>query len=134
MNVKNDYAKFKRIYDHGTLLGKASRNIGFNIKLFAVKNLHSEMKKSSDKTKENEIKKFLQLLNDEKTTYQCEELPDSEDYINFLENMFANVDDEDRYGEVTLKTAQTFRMIGDIIEVLKNWGEIPQDWSKKSIC
>lgn len=132
MTTRNDYAKFKRIYDHGTLIGKANKNTGFNIKLYAVKNLHSELKNNPDKIKESEVKKCLQTLNEEKTSFQCEEFPNNEEYINFLENMFANVDDEDRYGEVTLKTAQSFRIVADLIEVLKNWGEIPEEWSKKS--
>ncbi len=132
MSTKNDYAKFNRIYDHGTLIGKANRNIGFNIKLFAVKNLHSELKKTQEKAKESEVKKFLQILNEEKNSFQCEESQNNEEFISFLENMFANVDDEDRYGEVNLKTAQSFRIVADLIEVLKNWGEIPEEWAKKS--
>lgn len=133
MNVyKNDYTKLKRIYDHGCLIGKANKKIGFNIKLFAVKGMHADIKKIPDKQKENEVKKLLLALNDEKINFQCEELHTNEEYIVFLENMFANIDDEDRYGEVTLKTAQTFKIVSDLIEVLKNWGEIPVEWTKKS--
>lgn len=132
MTTRNDYAKFKRIYDHGTLIGKANKNTGFNIKLYAIKNLHSELKRNHDKSKESEVKKYLQTLNEEKNSFQCEEFPNNEEYIAFLENMFANVDDEDRYGEVTLKTAQSFRIVADMIEVLKNWGDIPEEWAKKS--
>lgn len=132
MSTKNEYAKFKRIYDHGTLLGKANPNIAFNIKLYSAKGMYGELKKSPDKSKENDVKKFLAALNEEKTKYNCEELKSSEEYIVFIENLFANVDDEDRFGEVTFRTAQTFRLVSDLIEVLKNWGEIPTEWAKKS--
>jgi len=132
MSGKSDFAKFKRIFDHGVLLSKANRMIGFNIKLYAVKNLHSEIKKNQDNEKANELKHLLKTLNEEKATYNCEEFNSNEEFLNFLENMFANVDDEDRYGEVNLKTAQTFRIVSDLIEVLKNWGDIPEEWVKKS--
>jgi len=132
MTTRNDYAKFKRIYDHGTMIGKANKHIGFNIKLYAVKNLHAELKKNPDKSKESEVKKCLQNLNEEKISFQCEESPSNEDYKTFMDNMFANVDDEDRYGEVNLKTAQSFRIVADLIEVLKNWGDVSEEWAKKS--
>ena len=53
------------------------------------------------------------------------------EYAEFLENFFANIDDEDRYGEVNLKTAQSFRICADLIEVFKNWDEIDFEWIKK---
>ena len=130
---KNEYAKLKRIFDHGSLIFRANKSVGFNIKLFSVKGMFNELKQHPDKTKETEVKKMLLGLNEEKTKFQVEELQSPEEYVEFLENMFANVDDEDRFGEVNFRTAQSFRICGDLIEVLKNWGEIPVEWAKKSI-
>ena len=131
MIAKNEFAKFKRIHDHGLLISKANRNIGFNIKLFAVKGIFAELKQHPDKTKESDVKKMLLGLNEEKKEAEVEEFSNPDEFKEFLDNMFANVDDQDRSGEVTLRTAQSFRITADLIEVLKNWGEIPSEWAKK---
>lgn len=132
MTAKNEYAKFKRIYDHGNLIAKANQNIGFNIKLFAVKGMFGELKQHPDKEKESDVKKMLVNLNEEKGISGLQEFSNSDEFKEFMDNMFANVDDQDRYGEVTLRTAQSFRICADLIEVMKNWGEIPVEWAKKS--
>ena len=132
MSTKNEYSKFKRIFDHGALISKANKNIGYNIKLFSVKGMYGDLKQNNDKQKESEVKKLLVGLNEEKGISNLHEFPSSEEYEEFLENMFANVDDEDRYGEVNLRTAQSFRICADLIEVIKNWGELSVEWAKKS--
>ena len=132
MTAKNEYAKFKRIFDHGSLITKANQDIGFNIKLFAVKGMFSELKQYPDKEKESDVKKMLVELNKEKGISGAKEFSSSEEFQEFIENMFANVDDQDRYGEVNLRTAQSFRICADLIEVLKNWGDLPFEWGKKS--
>lgn len=127
---KNEYAKFKRIYDHGTLITKADPNIGFNIKLFSVKGMFSQLKQNPEK--ESDIKSILKKLNEEKGEMNLTEYPSNEEFNEFMDNMFANVDDQDRFGEVTLRTASSFRICADLIEVFKNWGEIPSEWVQKS--
>jgi hypothetical protein len=133
MKSTYDYKKFKRIYDHGLLISKANINIGFNIKLFSIKRMYEEIKINPEKSKEIEIKNMLISLNEEKRYSNVQEFTDDNiKYILFLENLFANIDDEDRNGEVTLKTAESFRICADLIEVLKNWGDIPLEWNIKS--
>jgi hypothetical protein len=132
MSSKNEFSKFKRIFDHGALISKANKNIGFNIKLFSIRGMIGEVKKYPDEQKESEVKKLLKGLNEEKAISDLHEFPSSENYEEFLENMFSNVDDEDRYGEVNLRTAQSFRICADLIEVIKNWGELSVEWAKKS--
>ena len=132
MSSKNEFSKFKRIFDHGALISKANKNIGFNIKLFSIRGMIGDVKKYPDEQKESEVKKLLKGLNEEKAISDLHEFPSSENYEEFLENMFSNVDDEDRYGEVNLRTAQSFRICADLIEVIKNWGELSVEWAKKS--
>ena len=55
-----------------------------------------------------------------------------EEFVDFLSNLFKNVDDVDREGEITMKTAGSFRLIGDLIEILSAFGTIDEDWNKKS--
>jgi len=47
--------------------------------------------------------------------------------------LFNNVDLVDREGEITIKTAGSFRLIGDLIDILSLYGPIDEDWNKKSI-
>jgi hypothetical protein len=132
MSTKNEYPKFKRIFDHGILITKANQNIGFSIKLFAVKSMYGELKEHPDAEREADVKKNLIALNGEKSSNGIQEST-LEEYKEFLENMFANVDDQDRFGEVNLRTAQSFRICADLIEVFKTWGNIPMEWGQKSI-
>jgi hypothetical protein len=132
MKSKYDYEKYKIIYDHGILISKANMNIGFNIKLFSIKRMFEEIKINPEKFKEIEVKNMLISLNEEKRYSNVQEFKQNNEYISFLENVFANIDDEDRYGEVSLKTAESFRICADLIEVLNNWGDIPSDWKIKS--
>jgi hypothetical protein len=55
-----------------------------------------------------------------------------EEFLEFMENLFANVDDEDRHDEVTLKTSMSFKMIGELVDVLIKFGEIPNEWQQRS--
>ena len=55
-----------------------------------------------------------------------------EDYTAFLSDMFAKVDEEDRHGEVTFETSFSFKLVGDLIDVLTFWGPVPDEWVKKS--
>mgnify|MGYP000666010349 CR=1 FL=1 len=73
MISKHDYNKFKRIYDHGLLISKANKNIGFNIKLFSIKGMFDEIKKNPDKAKESEVRKMLMSLNNEKIALDLHE-------------------------------------------------------------
>ena len=53
-------------------------------------------------------------------------------YTTFLSDMFAKVDEEDRHGEVTFETSFSFKLVGELIDVLTFWGPVPDEWLKKS--
>jgi hypothetical protein len=109
--------------------------ISYTIKTFAVNEIFNEFKKDASALNDTEKKEFQGIITNLKAEKsKLGENPDStqEEYEEFLENMFANVDDEDRYGEVTNKTIQAFRFVSDLIDVLKNYGEIDDEWNKKS--
>ena len=58
----------------------------------------------------------------------------AEEYNEFITNLFANVDDNDRdeTREVTKQTAGTFLLVGELIDVLEAYGELTEEWMKTS--
>jgi len=130
---KSIFAKFKPYWDQGKNLLGLQLKIGFCIQNFAVNSIFTFFKQNSSVLNEIEKKEFESMIRElaaEKKNLdsQCT----VEEFINFLQNMFANVDDEDRHGEVTMKTSASFKLIGELIDVLSQWGEIPEEFQKKS--
>ena len=61
-----------------------------------------------------------------------EEETNAKQYSEFLENMFANVNEEDRYGEITMATSKKFKTLSTLINVLKKWNtNLDENWSEK---
>ena len=133
---KQEYTKFKRIYDYGLVISSANFKAGYFIKSFSIKKMYEDFKINRDPEKETEIKILLADLTKIKQNYSENEFDSNldlnlEEYLEFLENIFANVDDEDRYGEVNMKTAANFRMVGELIELISSFEEIPFEWQKR---
>lgn len=55
-----------------------------------------------------------------------------EEYSDFLENLFYNIDEEDRFKTITNKTVGSFKLIYDLIHVLENFGDIDNKWKELS--
>ena len=56
-----------------------------------------------------------------------------EEFMEFLNNLFNNVDEVDREGEITMKTAGSFRLVGELIDILSLWENLDEEWNKKSL-
>jgi hypothetical protein len=127
--------RFKPFWETGIKLSETERKTGFCLKNFAVTQIFIEFKKNSSALKENEKKVFEGMVKElaiEKKSIGPDAICTDEEYLEFLKNSFENIDDEDRNGEVTMQTSYNFRLLGDLIDVLLQWGSIPDEWLKKS--
>lgn len=127
--------KFKGYWEQGKNIAQADPRIGFNIKTYAVNQVFAAFQKNSALLKENEKKEFEQWIKElavEKKALGSDHVVAPEEFEKFLENMFFNVDDEDRNGEVTMKTSASFKLLGELIDVMSQWGSLSEGWNKKS--
>jgi|LauGreDrversion4_2_1035121.scaffolds.fasta_scaffold567868_1 hypothetical protein len=133
-STKSIYATFKPLWDQGKNLSQVDPKIGFAIMSFAVNSVFSAFKQNNNAISDSEKKDLETWIKDLANTKKQIESPATvEEYSDFLQNMFANVDEEDRHGEVTMKTSASFKLVGELVDVFGQWGAIPEDWNKKSI-
>ena len=50
------------------------------------------------------------------------------EFNDLVENIFCNVDEEDRFKNITQKTLGGFKLVMDLIEFSLNFGEIQDKW------
>jgi hypothetical protein len=135
MKSKSVLSKYKPLYDYGRTFAEVNPNISYTVQNFTITQVYEEFKRNKDAFTESDKKEFESMVKElamfKKSGSEIREVNDSE-YLEFLENLFANVDDEDRYGEVTLKTSATFKMIGELIDVLGKWGDVANEWQQRS--
>jgi hypothetical protein len=132
---KSLFSKYKPLYSQGVSLSAADKKIGFAVRNYAINQIFSLFKSNKEALSENEKREFEQMIKDlaaEKKILGPDAICTLEEYLEFLENTFANVDDEDRNGEVTMKTSASFKLIGDITDVINTWGPIEDVWIKRS--
>ncbi len=128
-------AKYKPFYESGKTLSNSDTKIGYFVKSYAVNQIFSVYKTDKNSLNEGEKKEFEVMIKElaaEKTQLGPDAQCSQEDFISFLENLFSSVDDEDRNGEVTMKTSAKFKLIGDLIDILLVYGSLPDNWQKKS--
>ena len=135
MKSKSVLTRYKPFYEYGKSFSTASPNIAYTIWNYCVTSIFDEYKKNKDILNESERQEFQHMVQElasfKKSITDFSETT-AEEYLIFLDNIFANVDDEDRHGEVTMKTSMTFKMIGDVIDILGKWGDIPKEWQQRS--
>ena len=135
MKAKSLLAKYKPFIEYGKSFSTVTPLIGYTIWNYAVTSIFEEYKKNKDILNESDKQDFQhsvqELASFKKTIPEFRETT-KEEFIEFVENLFANVDDEDRHGEVTMKTSMSFKMIGELIDVLIKFGEIPVEWQQRS--
>lgn len=129
---KSVYDTYRIYFTRGKGLVKINIKIASCIILFAINKLKEEMTKNKNVLSETEISEFKQEIIYAKTNnlndYKCE----INEYVEFLEHAFGNVNDEDLEGEVTTKTANNFKSLVDLINVLESFGPIDENWVEKS--
>lgn len=110
--------------------------VSFNIKNYGVQNIYKAFHEDKNSLTDKEKKEFATFISDLKTSR--EKLDNKteltkEEYSSFLNDLFNNLDKIDREGEATAKTAGSFRILHDLIDLLSIFGNIELDWNKKSI-
>jgi hypothetical protein len=133
--TKSILGKFKPIWDHGKLLINDNPKIGYLIKNFVITQIHFAFKNDpnvlGEKDKDDFAKMIQELKNEKKNISPEDQNCAKEEFYEFLDNLFTKVDDEDRNGDVTMKTSAMFKMLGDLVEVVSQFEPIPEVIKKK---
>lgn len=135
---KGVFDTHKDLFKFANYFIDSNPNMAYIIKLYACNVIHEQYRKDKACLNDNERKILESEIVGIKKIPVKGEKPDKNnpvEFTEFIENMFANVDEEDREGEVTMKTAMSFKMVGELIEVFNFFGEIPEEWKeKKKYC
>lgn len=131
MKAKRVYDEFKPYFTFGKKFAKSQPNICFTICKYACDNLtkryHADKTIFNDEERKMLMKEVTELNNLNATSV------DELEYTEFLENIYANVDEEDREGTVTEATAFKFKMLSVLIDVFKIWNpDVAGEWAVKS--
>lgn len=132
---KSAFNRFKSFWEYGIKLTDYDKKLSIFLKNYSVNQIFASYKHNKSVLKTQEKKEFeemiRQLMEDKKQLGQDGHYT-LEEYIEFLNDMFSKVDEEDRHGDVSLNTSFSFKLVGDLIDVLAVWAEIPEEWLKKS--
>ena len=55
-----------------------------------------------------------------------------EEFADYVENIFFNIDEEDRFKTITKKTLGGFKLVLDLIDVMSNFGDLSDKWKELS--
>lgn len=131
MKQKSLFDKYRNYFTYADSFKESSPRIAYLIKLFSANSIHNQYKQNPALLNDTEKGLLQNEVKDLKTIKVEGENPSIEEYNDFIENIFANVNEEDRFGVVTLKTAKSFKTVADLIGVFEFFGEIPVDWVEK---
>lgn len=129
---KSIYDTYKPYFIKGKGLVNVNIKVASCIILYAINKLRDELGKNKNILNETETAEFKQELIYAKTNNLNDIKCEIEDFVEFLEHSFANVNDEDLEGEVTSKTANRFKTLSEFINVLESFGPIDENWMEKS--
>jgi hypothetical protein len=132
---KNFFKKLKNLFENAKNYLQDDNKNSFSIQNYCVNTIFAEYKKNKEALNDLEKKEFELLIKDLAATKKSigeDSNNTKEEYIAFLEGAFAAVDDIDRNGEVTNNLSVQFKFLSEIIDVLQTWGELPEEWMKKS--
>jgi len=133
--TKRFFDKYKDYFTYSHSFNEVNKKISYIIALFAANKVHSEYKNNSSILNSEELSTLGNEIKNIKSFFSNIEKPTFDEFNIFVDNMFTNVDQEDREGEVTTKTAKSFKILADLIEVFTFYGDIPQEWvEKKKYC
>lgn len=132
MKNKNIFDNYSSYIKYAKMFENSHPNIYYIISLYAINDLGEKFQKDKKILNEKEIKEFSQDVMKLNSLNLVK--PSLNEYSEFLENIFFNVDQEDKEGTVTIETALKFKMIFILIDVFKNWdkGFPNEEWKEKS--
>jgi hypothetical protein len=134
-NEKSAFTRYKVYWENGKAIAQSNLKVGTFVKNYAINCIYSSFKTDKSAINEKEKKELEQMIRElaeDKKKLETEAKVSQEEYLEFLGDCFDNIDDEDRHGEVNLQTSASFRMLGDLIDILTSWAPLPEDWNKKS--
>jgi hypothetical protein len=138
MKAKSVYQTYKPFWENGKTLYQVNPKIGYTIKNYAVNSIFKVFqvnKNCFNGTEKDDFGSMIKELSNDKKALNEDVNCTAEEFAEFLEHLFANVDDEDRHGDVTMKTSATFKLIGELINVLESLapeGKLPDEWMRRS--
>ena len=139
MKNKSIIDKFIPLWEGGKSVERGNAKVGFCIRNYVVNQLNAAFQKDKTIFSEQDKDKFIKMVTELKETkghlqpedLQCTE----EDYQEFLNTFFTNLDYEDRHDTVTIKTSSKFRLMAGFIDVLTTFGPLSDDMKKcKKYC
>ena len=117
---KTLFDEYKFLWESGKVQTQYNIKIGYHILLYVVTTMTPKATNEQDKKKVAEMIKELKEYKDripvENTKCELEE------YQTFINDFFVKVDNEDRFGIVSMKTAMKFKMLNEFIKVLNSFG------------
>ena len=137
---KSMFSFYRKYWDYGEKIIEYDSKIAIFIKNYSINQIFESFKKNSMILKESDKKEFehmIRQLKEEKKNLNEESSNCTvDDYKVLMSHIFSKVDEDDRYGEITVTTSFSFKLVADLIDVLAVWGEIPEEWVKISnyIC
>ena len=134
MKNKSAFEQFKPFFHYGKKFQETNPKAAVAILFYAVNELTKRYKADKTIFSDQEIKDFKAEVSNYKSVPEGEKMSQTE-YIEFLDHIFANVDEEDKYGEVTLETSVKFRMTAVLFDVLNTWEPLTDEQKeKKKYC
>lgn len=139
MKNKSIIDKFFPLWEGGKSVQRGNPKIGFHIRNYVVNQLNAAFQKDKTMFSDQDKDKFIKMVTELKEVkgtlnpedHQCTE----EEYQEFLNTFFTNLDYEDRHETVTIKTSSKFRLMAGFIDVLTTFGPLSDDMKKcKKYC
>ena len=139
MKNKSIIDKFIPLWEGGKSVERGNAKVGFCIRNYVINQLNAAFQKDKTSFSEQDRDKFIKMVTELKEVkgqlnpeeLQCTE----EDYQEFLNTFFTNLDYEDRHETVTIKTSSKFRLMAGFIDVLTTFGPLSEDMKKcKKYC
>ena len=139
MKNKSIIDKFFPLWEGGKSVERGNPKVGFHIRNYVVNQINAAFQKDKNLFSDQDKEKFIKMvteLKEVKGLLKPEELEcTEEEYQEFLNTFFTNLDYEDRHDTVTIKTSSKFRLMAGFIDVLTTFGPLSEDMKKcKKYC
>lgn len=131
--------KFYPIWEGGKSVERANPKVGLCIRLYCINQMNAAFQKNqsmfSDEDRERMIKMITEFKETKAHISEEDQNCTEDDYKEFLDKFFRNLDYEDRHETVTLKTSNKFRLMSGFIDVLTTFGPLDDEMKKcKKYC
>ena len=131
--------KYKFLWEGGKIIQKQNKKIGYQIRSFCIQEINNNSQKNpnlfSKKELEDITKMNIELTQEKNLLSFNEQICSLNEYQQYLKSFFEKIDNEDRYGIVSMITAYKFRLMAALYDVLSLWGPIDDETIKnKKYC